>query len=589
MPPKTAKGRGRKRKAEAESATAPSLDKAESNNLQQVLVPAESACSSEERIDSPTAVAPCSVLETEKKDSRGSSSVELYDDQKVIRIFQNELQKEGKDRIKFYESSGYFENILWSSFSSSVCVEHVLSMVIILNEKCRIGVNPFALLAESTLKCNEFFEYLADIAINDRMDDASQLCAYIVFFINTFQNLENSVVRQCCLKYLAIPMWKSLSSARLEEELAKSSQLRKQWESLEKLKSGISTQKVATPRRKGKGKKSVEADVSASNPDPKVLKALERQEKWLPSLLVSFFSILSLKKGAKSSATKFIEKFVELMIDLLSQLSTRRFSRAVLQEFHFIERCRLHFSEDAEFSNFRALVLMAETYLQFAVDDHTGKALTAQEIVELHNEKVFKLQKIAFTDYADKLKDVVFSSVGELCKQQNLLKYLNLVSDEEVYRICEKMSIVTDHSKDPIASKDVDYWKMLLVDCVAVRPSVLDSIHMLPLYPTEKLLWDSSLIPLSANYNEEDGLALPKLNLQFLTIHDYLLRNFNLFRLESAYEIREDLVDAIKRMGPKQASVATPVTFSGWARMALPTISVNIDEVFSIFILLYLS
>lgn len=29
------------------------------------------------------------------------------------------------------------------------------------------------------------------------------------------------------------------------------------------------------------------------------------------------------------------------------------------------------------------------------------------------------------------------------------------------------------------------------------------------------------------------GLALPKLNLQFLTLHDYLLRNFHLFRMES--------------------------------------------------------
>lgn len=28
----------------------------------------------------------------------------------------------------------------------------------------------------------------------------------------------------------------------------------------------------------------------------------------------------------------------------------------------------------------------------------------------------------------------------------------------------------------------------------------------------------------------EGCLALPKLNLQFLTPHDYLLRNFNLFR-----------------------------------------------------------
>ena len=32
-------------------------------------------------------------------------------------------------------------------------------------------------------------------------------------------------------------------------------------------------------------------------------------------------------------------------------------------------------------------------------------------------------------------------------------------------------------------------------------------------------------------------LALPKLNLQFLTLHDYLLRNFELFRLESTCEL----------------------------------------------------
>lgn len=45
-------------------------------------------------------------------------------------------------------------------------------------------------------------------------------------------------------------------------------------------------------------------------------------------------------------------------------------------------------------------------------------------------------------------------------------------------------------------------------------------------------------------------LALPKLNLQFLTFHDYLLRNFNLFRLEATYEIREDIADVLGRVGP---------------------------------------
>lgn len=54
-------------------------------------------------------------------------------------------------------------------------------------------------------------------------------------------------------------------------------------------------------------------------------------------------------------------------------------------------------------------------------------------------------------------------------------------------------------------------------------------INEMPLYPTEGLLWDEHQIP-SVNYTGEGCLALPKLNLQFLTPHDYLLRNFNLFR-----------------------------------------------------------
>ncbi len=62
----------------------------------------------------------------------------------------------------------------------------------------------------------------------------------------------------------------------------------------------------------------------------------------------------------------------------------------------------------------------------------------------------------------------------------------------------------------------------------------------------QDILFDDNLVP-SQNYTGEGTLALPKLNLQFLTFHDYLLRNFNLFRLESTYEIREDLALVVER------------------------------------------
>ena len=54
----------------------------------------------------------------------------------------------------------------------------------------------------------------------------------------------------------------------------------------------------------------------------------------------------------------------------------------------------------------------------------------------------------------------------------------------------------------------------------------------MPLYPTEDIIWDENVVPTEI-YSGENCLALPKLNLQFLTLHDYLLRNFNLFSLES--------------------------------------------------------
>ena len=90
------------------------------------------------------------------------------------------------------------------------------------------------------------------------------------------------------------------------------------------------------------------------------------------------------------------------------------------------------------------------------------------------------------------------------------------------------------------------------------RSSQIVALNDMPLYPSEKNLWDEHLLPSGKtllllffsfqnifNFNSnadtyKDGcLALPKLNIQFLTMFDYLLRNLNLFHMESTYEIRQ--------------------------------------------------
>lgn len=109
------------------------------------------------------------------------------------------------------------------------------------------------------------------------------------------------------------------------------------------------------------------------------------------------------------------------------------------------------------------------------------------------------------------------------------------------------------------------------------QQSQKEAINALPLYPNEQIMWDESLVP-SINYSGEGCLALPKLNLQFLTLHDYLLRNFNLFRLESTYEIREDIQEAVPHL-LSYTNNEGETAFRGWSRMAVPIKEFRIRDV----------
>lgn len=109
------------------------------------------------------------------------------------------------------------------------------------------------------------------------------------------------------------------------------------------------------------------------------------------------------------------------------------------------------------------------------------------------------------------------------------------------------------------------------------RASQLEELNEMPLYPTENIIWNESIVP-TEYFSGEGCLALPKLNLQFLTLHDYLLRNFNLFRLESTYEIRQDIEDSVSRLSPWM-SEDNGVYFGGWARMAQPITQFAVVEV----------
>ena len=104
-----------------------------------------------------------------------------------------------------------------------------------------------------------------------------------------------------------------------------------------------------------------------------------------------------------------------------------------------------------------------------------------------------------------------------------------------------------------------------------------ETLTSLSLYPDESTAWDEAVVP-SIDYVGDASLALPKLNLQFLTLNDYLMRNFQLFRLEATYEIREDIEDVCDRLKPR-VQLSGKTVFRGWARMALPVSTFKIFKV----------
>ena len=263
-------------------------------------------------------------------------------------------------------------------------------------------------------------------------------------------------------------------------------------------------------------------------------------------------------------------------------------------DVHFVVRCQ----RSPKFSSpesplFAQLVALIERCIRTAIDDQTGEPLSEEELDSRLNAKIHAFRKLAFTDYFTLLKEVVFTSTGELTNAAHLRKLLQLTSDTELLDIAAKLGVVTSRdlseSQELLRSRDF-VTDLLIYRLTKPKVSSISSLNLLSLYPDEKILFDTNLIPENDLVTTERIAVypLPKLNLQFLSLSDYLQRNFELYRLESAFAIRTDLLDAVSRMKPgtnrtigadKPGAAGSGIVFEGWARMAVPLLKLSLTEV----------
>ncbi|XP_055384835.1 RNA helicase aquarius [Condylostylus longicornis] len=477
-----------------------------------------------------------------------------FDSSIIEEIYKNEItDKHLVKRVMMLEFSQYLENYLWPNYEvGSTSKAHIMSIVIMVNEKFRERVQVWHIFENDQKKFSNLFRQVMQIALEDEFHSEThikELTAITMFIDHCFNSMEVSLCREQVKKLVSLSMWNCLQSRRREYELQNIPEWKKFWKKLQK-------------------KGFTEESIFDNN--------------FLQHYMIKFIKILetiTIDKPINANLVNYCERFIEFIIDLEALLPTRRFFNTVLDDCHLLVRCKLsNLAKREEGKLFRKLLDMAKFYARFEINDVTGDPLTDHDMTQLHYSKITSLQRAAFIKFPD-LKIFTIKNVANVDSHEILQKHFSALDQENLRNIASFLKLVPNTTEKQLEwhRLDKEFLVELLVSRHERRVSQLESLNKMPLYPTEDIIWDENIVP-TEFYSGEGCFALPKLNLQFLTLHDYLLRNFNLFRLESTYEIRQDIEDAVSRMLPWK-SEDNDIVFGGWARMALPISLFEISEV----------
>lgn len=487
-------------------------------------------------------------------------SKHVFDAKLIEKIYQKELLSSRFQvrRIMLLEFSQYLECYLWPNFDEiNSSKSHVMSICMMVNEKFREKVPMWETFTRDPANFPGLIRRVMDLNLDDSGDISIKEQTMVLLFLNhCFNSLEVDLIREEIQKLISLRMWSCILPGRLEQELKIFPKYRKYWNLIKKKDDQMNEE---------------------------MAERVTREKEFLSKLMQRFFKVLSSvpETGSIDKNTRsYCERFVELTIDLLSVLPTRRFFNVLMDDHHLVVRCKLSnlAKREDEGHLFNQLVDALQFYSRFEINDHTGTALTDHEMSNLHCEKITSLQRAAFKHLRDDLLDFCMGNVANVDKRESLRKLFGVISKKKLHMLAEHLKLVPNIKAVPDgASYDKKFLLELLVSRHQRRQSQIEVLNETPYYPTEEILWDENIVP-SEYYSGNECLALPKLNLQFLTLHDYLLRNHNLFQLESTYEIREDITDVISRLRPWRNEVGR-TEFAGWARMAQPITEFNIVQV----------
>ena len=363
------------------------------------------------------------------------------------------------------------------------------------------------------------------------------------FVINAFQSLDNGLVRKECAPLVSISVWNNLAGeSSRDRRIEKNPQLRKAWRASQKR-------------------------YDAADEPNKARLRFERS--WLYSMVLGFYNHIYPSKAQDAESVLYCEKFLELLVDLESQLPTRRYVNTLLKDLNILPVIRLSpLYNKVENALFRDFFNLLRHFIHFSIDDHSGEQHSPQGTYDFHSRALARLQRAAFKHFPEKLKILALSNYGSIDQRQELEGHLASLETSEIETLCALLDFRTSYPKSSNVVADRQLFMETLLSAFERRKSFQESAALLEILPTEKNLYDPALLR-NELYDGSRPLAIPKLNLQYLTVGDFLWRSFILHRSEAFFEIRKDMEDVIKRLQPRIGREGKTV-FEGFSRMAIP-------------------
>lgn len=439
---------------------------------------------------------------------------------------------------------------LWPGYSEESSNFHVLLIVLIVNVKRRERLETWDIFSDRPAEFSDLFRRVLSMSLDNSLSWTIRT-HILLFVIHAFQSLDCGIVRKECAPLVSISVWHNLSTDKKRDQLLDTQpHLRKAW--------------------KASAKRYDAADDATKS-------RLRFERSWLYTLVLDFLNLLYMD-NVKDEQMLYCERFVEFLADLQSQLPTRRYINTLLQDLHVLPALTLSpLFNDEDSELLRDLYSMLAHYTHFTVDDQTGVQHGRTEAYDQHCARLAKLQRTALRHFKDKLTVLALSNYASIDKRDELAALLEPLTSEELKQLVDLLDLRTSYPETSKLVVDRKFLEEVLLSTFEKRDTFQETAHSLSVLPDEEALFDNSLMR-TDHYDGSRPLALPKLNLQYLSVGDFLWRSLVLYRCESFYGIRRDIEDVIRRLQPSSRKPGE-TTFSGFSKMALTITKPSILEV----------